>query len=68
MASPAGAVVERAAPGVRTPGTVPSLDEREALSDAEAAIGRAVPGLELLDRRGRPVRLSDYRGKPLLVS
>jgi protein SCO1/2 len=67
-APPAGAIVERPDPAPRAPGTVPSLDEREALSAAEGAIGRAVPDRVLLDRRGRPVRLSDYRGKPLLVS
>jgi protein SCO1 len=48
--------------------SVPALDEREALRAGEAAIGRAVPDLVLQDREGRPVRLADYRGKPLLVS
>ena len=67
-APPAVAIVERAAAAPRSPGTVPSLDEREALNAAEAAIGRPIPDMVLLDRRGRPVRLSDYRGKPLLVS
>ena len=52
----------------REPGEVPALDEREALRASEAAIGRAVPDLVLQDREGRPVRLTDYRGKPLLVS
>jgi protein SCO1/2 len=47
---------------------VPALDEREALRAGEAAIGRAVPDIALQDRNGRSVRLSDYRGKPLLVS
>jgi len=61
-------VVERADPAPRTAGTVPSLDERTALATAAAAVGRTLPDFELLDRRGRPVRLSDYRGKPLLVS
>ena len=61
-------IVERADHGVRAPGTVPSLSERDALAAGEAAVGRAVPDLEMLDRRGRPVRLSAYRGKPLLVS
>jgi len=65
---PAGAVIERAGPGPRASGTVPALDEREALRAAEAAIGRPLPDMVLLDRRSRPVRLSDYRGKPLLVS
>jgi protein SCO1/2 len=48
---------------------VPALDEREALAAGEAAIGREVPGhIALTDRQGQPVRLSDFRGKPLLVS
>jgi protein SCO1/2 len=55
-----------AAPGARA--DVPKLDERAALRDAEAAIGRAVPELTLRDRQGRAVPLSRYRGKPLLVS
>ncbi len=35
---------------------------------ASDAVGRTVPDLEMRDRRGKPVRLSSYRGKPLLVS
>ncbi len=31
-------------------------------------MGTRVPDYTLLDRQGRPVRLSSYRGKPLLVS
>ncbi len=50
------------------PAAVPALDEREALRSAEAAIGRTVPELVLFDREGRPVNLTRYRGKPLLVS
>ena len=46
----------------------PALDERAALAAGEAAIGRTVPDLVLLDRQGKEVRLSNYRGKPLLVS
>jgi protein SCO1 len=52
----------------REAGEVPALDEREALRVGEAAIGHAVPDITLQDRQGRPVRLADYRGKPLLVS
>ncbi|HOK12560.1 MAG TPA: redoxin domain-containing protein, partial [Ottowia sp.] len=52
----------------RAPGEVPSLDASEAVRLAEAAVGRMVPDFEMRDRRGKPVRLSDYRGKPLLVS
>ena len=47
---------------------MPSLDEREAVRQGQAAIGRVVPDLMLLDRQARPVRLAAYRGKPLLVS
>jgi protein SCO1 len=46
----------------------PVLDERSALQAGDAAVGRLVPEVTLLDRQGRPVRLSSYRGKPLLVS
>ena len=45
-----------------------ALDERTALAAGEAAIGRVVPDYVLLDRQGREVKLSSYRGKPLLVS
>jgi protein SCO1/2 len=61
-----GTVVESAA--AREPGVVPALDEREAVRVGEAAVGSEVPDIVLLDRRGRPLRLSAYRGKPLLVS
>ena len=49
-------------------GGVPALDEAEALRLSQAVIGHTVPDVTLLDRQGRPVRLSSYRGKPLLVS
>ncbi len=52
----------------RAPGALPALNEAAALRAAQAAIGRPLPDLVLLDRQGRPVKLSDYRGKPLLVS
>ena len=45
-----------------------ALDPETALRASEAAVGRSVGEHQLLDRRGRPVRLTDYRGKPLLVS
>lgn len=47
---------------------VPKLDERQAVADSQAVVGSIPPDFELLDRRERPVKLSDYRGKPLLVS
>ena len=45
-----------------------ALDEKEALRASQAVIGSTVPDQALLDRDGRPLRLSSYRGKPLLVS
>jgi protein SCO1 len=45
-----------------------ALDERSALRAGDAVLGTLVPEYTLLDRQGRPVRLSSYRGKPLLVS
>lgn len=48
--------------------TQPVLDSTAALRDSQAAIGSQPVDHTLLDREGRPVRLSAYRGKPLLVS
>ena len=45
-----------------------TLDAATALRDSQGAIGRSVAGHALLDVQGQPVRLADYRGKPLLVS
>lgn len=44
------------------------LDRAEAIRISQAVIGTTPANHTLLDRRGQPVRLSDYRGKPLLVS
>jgi protein SCO1/2 len=44
------------------------LDAEAALRDSQAAVGRPIGDHTLLDVAGRPVRLADYRGKPLLVS
>jgi protein SCO1/2 len=51
-----------------TESSVPRLSEREALRAGDAAIGSLIPEMTLADRQRRPVRLSSYRGKPLLVS
>lgn len=64
VAAPAAAPAPQAAP----PAGVPTLDERAALRAGQAVVGQAVPDYTLIDRQGRPVRLSSYRGKPLLVS
>ncbi len=45
-----------------------ALDPQSAVRDSQAAIGRDVGRHELLDTQSRPVRLSDFAGKPLLVS
>lgn len=45
-----------------------TLDPAEALRISQAAIGRKIGDYTLLDRAGKPVRLADYRGKPLLVN
>lgn len=47
---------------------VPKLDERAALQLSQSVIGTQPTEHTLLDRRSQPVRLSSYRGKPLLVS
>lgn len=46
----------------------PVFDEAEALKISQAAIGNLLGDYTFLDRSGRTVRLSDYRGKPLIVS
>lgn len=48
--------------------TAAALDAKTALRDSQAAIGRPMGHHELLDTQGRPVRLADFAGKPLLVS
>lgn len=44
------------------------LDQEAALRVSQSVVGKPVSDFTLLDREGRPVRLSQYRGKPLLVS
>ncbi len=44
------------------------LDQKSALRLSQSVVGRTVSDFTLLDREGKPVRLSSYRGKPLLVS
>ena len=46
----------------------PALDPDAALRTSQAAIGRELADHALLNQQGQPVRLSSYRGKPLLVS
>jgi len=44
------------------------FDQKSALQKSQAVVGKKVGDYTLLDRNGQPVRLADYRGKPLLVS
>lgn len=55
---------EPAAGAIATPG----LDSETALRASQDAVGRTPDDYTLRDREGRPVRLSDYYGRPLLVS
>jgi len=45
-----------------------ALDEKAALKESQAAIGREVGDYRFTDSDGRPVRSADLRGKPLVVS
>lgn len=47
---------------------LPVLDEKQAVRLSQAVVNQPVGDFTLLDRREKPVRLADYRGKPLLVS
>lgn len=44
------------------------IDPQAAYSTSQAVIGKPIGNYLLRDRAGNSVRLSDYRGKPLLVS
>lgn len=54
--------------GNRSGLTLATLDDKAAYQVSQDAIGKYVGDHVLLDRQGRPTRLADYRGKPLLVS
>ena len=45
-----------------------NFDEKKALKISQDAIGNQIGDYTFLDRSGRTVRLSDYRGKPLVIS
>lgn len=45
-----------------------ALDQSTALRVSQSVVGTKPSDFTLLDREGQPVRLSQYRGKPLLVS
>lgn len=43
------------------------FDEKDALKISQSAIGKQLGDYTFLNRGGRTVRLSDYRGKPLVI-
>jgi protein SCO1/2 len=47
---------------------VGAFDEKAALKESQAAIGRALGDYAFLDSENREVRLADLRGKPLVVN
>lgn len=48
--------------------TVPQLDARAAYEFSQAAIGRRLGEHVLTDRAGRPLKLTELRGRPLVIS
>lgn len=48
--------------------TAQAFDEKAALRESQAAIGRQVGDYRFLDSGGKPVRMADLRGKPLVVN
>lgn len=58
-----------AAPGVAHETSRPSpFDQKAAIAYSQAAIGRKVGDYAFRDTAGKSVRLSDFRGKPLIVN
>lgn len=45
-----------------------ALDEEKALAMSQAAIGRAIGDYSFRDTQGNRISLSDFRGKPLVIS
>ncbi len=54
--------------GINTGASLATLDEKAAFKLSQSVIGKPVGDFVLVDRSGKPVELSRYRGKPLLVS
>jgi protein SCO1 len=66
--TPPGQAPPRVAVPVAADPAPPGLSAGAALRESQAAIGRHLADHAFLDGNGKPVRLSSYRGKPLLVS
>lgn len=54
--------------GANTGLALTTLNEKTAFELSQGAIGKPVGDFVLLNREGKPVELSKYRGKPLLVN
>lgn len=51
-----------------SPQSIITIDEKAAFEKSQGAIGNVVSDYAMLNRDGKPVRIADYRGKPLLVN
>jgi len=69
-AAPAAAVAVLPSVQIIAPaeGRQNAFDEKAALKASQEVIGKPVGDYVLTDRAGRPIRLSSYRGRPLLVN
>lgn len=67
---PTSAAAQPATQAEESATTEPSLglNQTTALQLSQSVIGKKIDDFTLVDREGRPVRLSQYRGKPLIVS
>lgn len=54
--------------GVGAQGKDGGYDADSAIENSQAAVGRTLEDFSLYDRQGRAVSLSQYRGRPLLIS
>jgi protein SCO1/2 len=57
-----------AAEGAGAAGAPPAFDAEAAIAYSQAAIGRGLGDFAFRDRDGAPVRLSAFRGRPLVVN
>ncbi|HEY9164059.1 MAG TPA: SCO family protein [Magnetovibrio sp.] len=51
-----------------TPGEPGKLDEKRALALSQAAIGREIGDYSFRDTHGKHIKLSDFKGRPLVIS
>jgi protein SCO1/2 len=47
---------------------LPAFDAKIALQASQAAIGKTLPDLAFTDQQGKPRRLAEFRGRPLIIS